>query len=996
MAHVFPQLAAGHAMRHTRAVTRVCVAVLTLLALCIGPRATTDVAAEAAHSLAALPGSGPNFYKVAVTQTGMQAITYDALASAGLPLASIDSATFKLYEQGTEIARRIVDLDGSATFNTGDYILFYGRAVWTLYTTTNIYWLTFGGVPGLDMTARTATLQPSLPAVSTFRETLHLEQDLRYMKALPLTGNVDRWYWALYQTRCGSSPSAPGKFSATVNAAGVAAGSFTATLTPRLRGFNQGSPEVVHTAAFDLNGNGIGQLTFTNTNESSGTLNFSQSYLLEGANTLNLNAPCPTTSTTDYGVVNWYDVSYQRTYQAPASGQFAFAVDASQPAAVTLLGVAGGTEIYDISDPQHPIALAGLPNSTVTFDLSFSHTLNAPARYIAAARPAPGLPGRLNAAGAPALDSPSYLRSPTAGADWIIITPAVFIPYADQLAVHRRASQHYRTAVIDVQDVYDEFNGGLKDQAAIRAFLRFAYESWPAAAPQFVVLLGDGNSDPRNALGNSATDYIPPYLAAVNPFDGVVAADNRYVAYDPIPPVVNPAPFIALGRLPATSTTDAQVMVNKIIAYETTPVHDSWNRNVLFVADNADTGGQFPANSDAVADDPYYLPADYNPLKVYYTVNYADKTNANNAIIDAINQGALFVNYHGHASIPNWAGEPLLALTDQARMTNLGKYPIFLPMTCLEGNFSEPTGASFGESIVRVANGGAVASWSPTGKGVASGHDIMYRAFYEAVFDKDIHQFGPATTYAKQQLADSASVFKDLVDSYILFGDPAMPIDLPAAQTFPLSGQIYNDVNTNSVFDAGDGPLGGVTVTVRNQNNVIVGTPTSDASGNWSLNLPAGVYTVTAPANASGLALSSAQQLTVELTSNGNQNAALAFGYATPTGLEIEYLRPRWNGKVIDVAWATRLEESAAAYNLYRTINPKVRGTLVNETPLAPAAPPGSGATYVYTDAVAQPGPQYYYWLQVILLPGSPSMELWYGPEETQGRNTVYLPLMMR
>jgi hypothetical protein len=44
------------------------------------------------------------------------------------------------------------------------------------------------------------------------------------------------------------------------------------------------------------------------------------------------------------------------------------------------------------------------------------------------------------------------------------------------------------------------------------------------------------------------------------------------VAYDPVPPAVNPMPFMSLGRLPADSLADAQAMISKIVGYEINPI----------------------------------------------------------------------------------------------------------------------------------------------------------------------------------------------------------------------------------------------------------------------------------------------------------------------------------------------------------------------------------------------------------------------------------------
>jgi hypothetical protein len=79
------------------------------------------------------------------------------------------------------------------------------------------------------------------------------------------------------------------------------------------------------------------------------------------------------------------------------------------------------------------------------------------------------------------------------------------------------------------------------------------------------------------------------------------------VAYDPVPPAVNPMPFMSLGRLPADSLADAQAMISKIVGYEINPIASGWNSRAVFVADDPDLAGNFPASSDVIANSTYTL-----------------------------------------------------------------------------------------------------------------------------------------------------------------------------------------------------------------------------------------------------------------------------------------------------------------------------------------------------------------------------------------------------
>ncbi len=76
------------------------------------------------------------------------------------------------------------------------------------------------------------------------------------------------------------------------------------------------------------------------------------------------------------------------------------------------------------------------------------------------------------------------------------------------------------------------------------------------------------------------------------------------------------------------------------------------------------------------------------------------------------------------------------------------------------------------------ANGGAIASWGPSGLGVATRHDVLDRGFFEAVIEKNITGIGAATLFGKAQLYAGGSAL-DLLDTFNLFGDPATKLALP-------------------------------------------------------------------------------------------------------------------------------------------------------------------------------------------------------------------------
>ena len=56
-------------------------------------------------------------------------------------------------------------------------------------------------------------------------------------------------------------------------------------------------------------------------------------------------------------------------------------------------------------------------------------------------------------------------------------------------------SQGLTVKVVDIDEIYNEFNGGVFSPIAIQNFLRYAYDTWQPPAPTYVLLVGDAHYD---------------------------------------------------------------------------------------------------------------------------------------------------------------------------------------------------------------------------------------------------------------------------------------------------------------------------------------------------------------------------------------------------------------------------------------------------------------------------------------------------------------------
>ncbi len=571
-------------------------------------------------------------------------------------LDGVDPRTFQLSNKGSQVAI-YVEGEGDGIFSPGEYILFYGVQEQTKFTATNVYWLTWGGgtgqrMAGVDGLPDGSGLQPQ-----QFTTSVHLEQNKIHRNAEYSGPDLDHWYWDSLQV---SGAAVTKVFTTTLS--NISAEPGTIQVSGLFRGLSA-SPE--HRAKIYLNDQLISTLNWPAGTEYSFDITASQSGLVNGVNKIAVEGVYESGLSQTF-FVNHFDIRYADTYTAENDRLFFDGESATTLNFLVKGFSANAIHVYDITTPGQPVRIlnGSITNPDGPYQVNFKHTIPNEHTYLALTE------GKWIQKPDFTIvkDTPSSLKDLSNSAGYLLISHPNFIEQANLLADFRRG-QGYRVQVVDVQDVYDEFNYGIFSPEAIRDFIAFAYANWTAPAPSYVLLMGDGHFDFLNYLGYSGVVYIPPYLGEFDPWSGETAADNRYVTISGS----DILPDLYLGRLPVRSTTEALAMVNKIKNYENNAPADNWNEKVLFAADNADSGGEFDDLSDQMV---AKLPPSYITDTIYLGINYSSGSTAKAAIKSAINQGRLMVSYIGHGSTQWWAAEKVLELNrcqfaDQHRPASL-------------------------------------------------------------------------------------------------------------------------------------------------------------------------------------------------------------------------------------------------------------------------------------------------------------------------------------
>jgi hypothetical protein len=711
--------------------------------------------------------TGDGLTKIIIRDRGLYQLTYDTLAAAGLPVDTLDPRTL-LISHGSQFTpvTAFVEGEDDGVLNSGDRLLFYAEPAFSRYTDEDVYFMSYNVSSPPRMAARSGDPQ-GLPA-GTSRRTTASESNSRYEPAYPARDG-DHWYWMQLHSL------GPKTADFNISLTHPATGGPNATLTIWLQS-DIGSS---HHVSVRLNGISLGEFTWSSRYPTALTRSLPASLLRDGSNTVQLEL-----KSTGTVLIDAFELTYP--FSRAGSGQSLFSGEGSQSAYTVSGWSSSKLHVVDVTAPLTPTILTGTVYTAGSLTLADSQSITH--TYLIAPDNKLKSPLRLEPA--------QIFTAPPNGADYIIVTHPDFAAAVEPLAQHR-AAQGLEVVTVDTQTIYDSYGGGRMSPQAIRAFLQDAYLNWTPSTPVYVLLVGDGSYDPKDHTGFHAQTYIPPYLALVDPWlgdtasgrKGETAADNRFVTFED-----DNFPVMAIGRLPVNKVSETTIVVNKIIQYETKPFPGDWNMRQLFVGGDHLDDSEPPARSGTFRSHANAAYTTLNPpfigYRFYYdnditsseTYFYNDHVALREDFIRSFNRGASVVVFHGHSSVHQWNDQPLFrwskvsADNDIYQLHNSFRLPVILSMTCFTSFFHHPEFPTLDESVLRRDGGGAIATWGPTGLGVATGHELLQRGFYTSINGGNTN-LGAAILTGKSTLAADTFFDHDLVDTFTLFGDPAMALN---------------------------------------------------------------------------------------------------------------------------------------------------------------------------------------------------------------------------
>jgi hypothetical protein len=745
------------------------------------PAGATDAKALPARGGKAGTLLGPEA-RLAVSRTGPVRVTYSRLRQRGLiPDVPIQESQVRLYQRRyldrldtgagapyVEIEVPIHMVGEGDAFDGDDFFVFHGLRLrddgsynadlgagpetvpgcgdpYEMNNEANLYWLACAAPETGHAWARMATTTLP-PAVGTplpnFRQVAHVEEQAAFRENDPAT-TTDRLYLNLHTDTEVSAVVSP---FWRPDPAGT-----PVDVRYGVASFNTGARPI----RFELITDGatttqLEDVNLANMQVVTRTATVPASAIVGATTRLRMSRGPGSLFNALYVFLDWFELGYDALFEAVDDELRFNAGDATGARPIEVTGFTNAdVGLFEITDPRAPVFVT-LQSGNVAADgggwkLSIMPTENGTARVFHAL-------GDFGGTGVPEFN---YVKSAVAPApvdptltsggapDLVVVTHASFRAALDRWVQHRiaRSGGTLKVHVVDVQDLYDWYSGGLRDMWAVKRFATHAITEWESWS---LVIVGDAN---ENALGKRvlsqasgwATDWVPTHYhtqQALSYEPELMASDKWYATLEfgmnyPTEdfPGSSYVPYDMLtGRLPCNNVAELDAMIDKIIDLETPQAGQDWRRRGIFAADDEWSNGYgadaflyltyhfdetdfleserdtlaaqwagatgVPLESQLVSlkalldpQFPYTQPAPDRPLN---TVRQYTAAAATPVLLNALNQGALLASYEGHAnqyvlSSEYWIQDmPTIpnVRTDVSLLANNGRPWFFVGLGC--------------------------------------------------------------------------------------------------------------------------------------------------------------------------------------------------------------------------------------------------------------------------------------------------------------------------
>ncbi|MEZ4829213.1 MAG: type IX secretion system sortase PorU [Bacteroidia bacterium] len=806
-----------------------------------------------------------NWHKIGITESGIYKLDYDFLSSHGINPSNIDPRKIQIFGSGGTLLPQansdfryddlvenpiFVSGESDGTFNNSDYIQFYaeGPHTWKyspdvqrfthqfhLYADTNFYFLRIGTESGKRVENSSPAGAPTFTVSKTRNFHFH-EKDSENPLRSGRFWLGEKFDLLLDRTFGFYVPDA--------------ATGGTIRITTDLAARSDVATSFQVFAGSTL----LGSVSLASTNVANSEVRYYQSK----SQTFTISPTVVSADDSLYirivynksgsnrseGWLDWIQVDYDQATDLGGRSEVEFSL-AEQTGAGQIAGfsLANGSSNYKIWDITEPVNPTGIEYTLSGNNMNFAVKADSVKNFVAFTN------GGKTPASVKTISNQNLHGLPLV--DYLIITYPGFKVEAERLAEFHRTHYLRSVAVVTPQEIYNEFSSGKQDVSAIRDFIRMFYVKSAGLSPGFVLLFGDGTYNYKNINRREETvvNFIPTYQSrdSWEPTNSYTS-DDFYGLLDETDGFWGEASGVegdinyqvnlidaAIGRLPVENTDQAKAIVDKIIRYATNPTGNGlgqWRNRVVLVADHKEGEGsthvsQANAYTALINNTNPCINIDKLFMDNYQLVKTAGVTRfpeGREALLAALDQGSLILNYTGHGGEYAWSNSRILEIPDIESMQNYDRLPVVVTATCEFGRFDDPELRSGAEIMTMNPETGAIALFTTVRLVYSSPNATLNQNFYRSVFTFDslkgrMPTMGEVMMHTKNNTFTRGNLANINSRNFTLLGDPGLIMNYPS-----LKAQI-SAINDRTI-------ISGVTDSLQSLSKVKVSGIITDEYGN--------------------------------------------------------------------------------------------------------------------------------------------------------------------
>ena len=749
------------------------------------------------------------YLKLGVAADGVYRISKQDLINLNISTSSIDPRNFNIFYKGQTIPIYIKG-DTNDSFSNTDYIEFFGRRNWgdkyreisnenekyknylNLYSDTTIYWLTWDPLlipKRIDNLPQFSVLPQD--TIKYYNEIVHYEQDNWLDYSIP--NSVDRqdpewrqnetWVWG---------QQGLGTVNRTFTVSDVYPNS-TAEAFYKIQSFASEGFVGAHKIGLSINNDPIvyDALAFNKYQQRVVKATFNSNLLNEGNNILK-TISFPTNTTINSIEYDWYEVEYPR-YLIAVNDSLKFKFDDQVSTGFKFIKItnigSGNIILY-----KYNSELKRITNYTINQNtLIFADTVKQGDAYYLI------IENKIQKPKFYYTKQFNNLVGSNIQADYILITHPKFIQKSNEYLSFIQTQYNVITKLINVTDIYDQFNYGFFSPEPIREFLHSAFLNWGFPKPKYVFLLGDATYD---YYGNKTKYFSAPEQLNYVPSFGHPVSDSWFTIWDSTGALI---PQMYISRLPANSVAEFERYFVVHQDYVNKPFNEFNKKYLLFSSGQNNNPFELATlksandfvNTEIVSPAPVggivrHLFKMINPIR-----NFGPFTNEQ--VEKYIGEGGVFISYIGHSGVQIWDN----GISSPIQLKNInGNHSLISDWGCSTGKFAEPDIKAFSELFIVGPDGGAIYYNGNSSLGFTSTAITFPRIFYSKILNDGFTNVSEAHALSKIELIQqfgANGVNRLFVLTNTLFGDPIVSLKIPTKPNLKIS---ENDVIINiSIID---------------------------------------------------------------------------------------------------------------------------------------------------------------------------------------------------